>query len=87
MKIQFKQSIAGPKYAYSRGEVAEFNKKEAIRLCEKGIAQPLKEKVTETSSKFPKHTGGGWYELSNGEKVQGKEHAVAAEDELKNWGD
>ncbi len=24
---------------------------------------------------FPKHTGGGWYELSNGEKVQGKDEA------------
>lgn len=25
-----------------------------------------------------KHTGGGWYELPNGEKVQGKENAQAA---------
>ncbi|MGF2617737.1 hypothetical protein FZC84_11925 [Rossellomorea vietnamensis] len=33
---------------------------------------------------FPKHTGGGWYELSNGERVQGKEDALAAEAELKN---
>ena len=24
---------------------------------------------------FPKHTGGGWYELSNGDKVQGKQEA------------
>lgn len=28
---------------------------------------------------FPKHTGGGWYELSNGQKVQGKEAAKEAE--------
>jgi uncharacterized protein YdhG (YjbR/CyaY superfamily) len=28
---------------------------------------------------YPKHTGGGWYELSNGDKVQGKDRAVEAE--------
>lgn len=32
---------------------------------------------------FPKHTGGGHYELSNGEKVKGKEAAVEAEAGLK----
>lgn len=32
---------------------------------------------------FPKATGGGWYLLSNGEKVQGKEEAFVAEDALK----
>lgn len=30
-------------------------------------------------SDFPKHTGGGWYELSNGEKVQGKDEAKEAQ--------
>ena len=28
---------------------------------------------------FPKHVGGGWYELSNGERVQGKEEALKEE--------
>ena len=28
---------------------------------------------------FPKHTGGGWYELSNGDKLQGKDNALEAE--------
>jgi hypothetical protein len=32
---------------------------------------------------FPKHTGGAWYELSNGEKIQGKDEALEAEAELK----
>lgn len=32
---------------------------------------------------FPKHKGGGYYELSNGETVQGKDAAIAAEEELK----
>jgi hypothetical protein len=29
--------------------------------------------------KQAKHVGGGWYELSNGDRVQGKEEAAAAE--------
>lgn len=28
------------------------------------------------------HTGGGWYELPNGEKVQGKDNAIAALEDL-----
>jgi len=34
-------------------------------------------------SEFPKHTGGGYYELSNGEKIQGKDAAIEAEKALK----
>jgi len=34
-------------------------------------------------TEFPKHTGGGYYELSNGEKVKGKEEAIEAENALK----
>lgn len=32
---------------------------------------------------FPVHTGGGHFELSNGDKVKGKEKAIAAEKALK----
>lgn len=35
------------------------------------------------NEEFPKHTGGGYYELSNGEKVQGKDAAIEAENALK----
>lgn len=38
----------------------------------------------ETVEIFPKHTGGGWYQLSNGEKVQGSEEASEAEEALTN---
>lgn len=31
---------------------------------------------------YPKSTGGGWYSLSNGEKVQGKDEAIEAQNEL-----
>ena len=34
-------------------------------------------------NEFPKHTGGGYYELSNGKKVKGKEEALEAENALK----
>lgn len=37
----------------------------------------------EEDKEFPKHTGGGFYELSNGEKVKGKEAAIEAENALK----
>lgn len=36
-------------------------------------------KKVESSIAFPKHVGGGWYELSNGERVQGKEEAIKKE--------
>ena len=32
---------------------------------------------------YPKHVGGRYYELSNGEKVKGKEEALKAEEALK----
>lgn len=34
-----------------------------------------------------KHLGGGWYQLSNGEKIQGKEEAEAVEKELSKVGE
>ena len=35
--------------------------------------------VDEEVKQYPKHVGGGWYELSNGERVQGKEEALKEE--------
>ncbi|RNC96271.1 hypothetical protein [Lysinibacillus halotolerans] len=37
----------------------------------------------DNEGEFPQSTGGGWYLLSNGEKIQGKEEALAAEKALK----
>ena len=40
------------------------------------VEKPVQhEPVSLPKDEFPKHTGGGWYELSNGEKVQGKQEA------------
>lgn len=41
--------------------------------------EPKPEPVEE----YPLATGGGWYELSNGERVQGKKNARKAEKSLE----
>ena len=46
------------------------------------VKEPVREEpvyVDEEVERYPKHIGGGWYELSNGEKVQGKEEAEKLE--------
>jgi hypothetical protein len=46
------------------------------------VEKPVRhEPVSLPKDDFPKHTGGGWYELSNGDKVQGKDEAKKAEKE------
>ncbi|MFJ8529641.1 hypothetical protein [Bacillus sp. NPDC094106] len=67
------------KVGYSKEDMYESNDSKRIAfLVEKGFL-----KSNETYSDVPKHTGGGWYELSNGEKVQGKEDAIAFEKSLR----
>jgi hypothetical protein len=36
----------------------------------------------EAKGSFPESLGGGWYQLSNGESVQGKDAAQTAQDQL-----
>ena len=59
-------------------EVSEerFDELKAIK------GKPLVE-VSEAANEFPKHVGGGHYELSNGEKVKGKDEAIEAENFIK----
>ncbi|MCC1486746.1 hypothetical protein LB312_05665 [Bacillus tropicus] len=64
---------------HSEGDMYESNDSKRIAfLVEKGFLQE-----TQKNSKFPKHAGGGWYELSNGDKIQGKDEAVEAEQSLR----
>ena len=44
-------------------------------------AEPVE--VEEGDNEYPLHKGGGWYELSNGETVQGEDDAIEAEKALK----
>jgi hypothetical protein len=75
-------------------KVGETFPREGVEVSERRLAilstdqnaakKVLIEKLEEgEEAEFPKHTGGGYYELSNGEKVKGKEAAEKAENELK----
>lgn len=65
------------------GDLYEHNDAERVAfLVGKGY---LEKEATNTG--YPKHTGGSWYELSNGEKVQGKDEALIAEKEIADRGE
>lgn len=51
-------------------------------LVEKGYLEKSKQPPEENEDEL-KHVGGGYYELPNGEKVQGKEKALEALAELE----
>ena len=71
------------KKIYNQGDLYRHEDAERVTfLIDKGF---LDEK--EVENEFPKHTGGGWFELSNGEKIKGKDEAVAAEKEIENRGE
>lgn len=42
----------------------------------------LTKTAVETVDVASLHTGGGWYELPNGERVQGKKNAIKALEEM-----
>lgn len=63
------------KKVYRAGETYEGNRLEELQ--ELGYVS-----AEEGADKFPKHTGGGFYQLSNGDKVKGKDAALAAQAEL-----
>jgi len=62
--------------AYLQSENPEYR----MRFLGEGKEQPLEDSSFDSKIK---HVGGGWYELPNGEKVQGKEEANAALSEMK----
>ena len=86
MKIKFKTGISGPNYSYSKGDEADFDKKKAIRLCEAGIARPIKEEDIEKQVKNKsenemvtfddlKKKKGGHYYLDGEHFAHGEENA------------
>lgn len=76
VKSPFIDKITGKRYKRGDSYSHKSDKRIAF-LIEEGFLD--KEEV---DPEFPKHTGGGWYELSNGEKVQGKEEAFLAEKKI-----
>lgn len=90
--------VAGDVFPHEDSAVEKFkdSRMEELLTDKNKIGEPLIELVTdnqvdvtdaeepaEAASEFPKHVGGGNYELSNGEKVKGKAEAIAAEAALK----
>ena len=49
-----------------------------VKELETASVKPQTQKAVTNTRKAPKHIGGGWYELPNGKKVQGKENAIKA---------
>lgn len=54
-----------------------YEKRKESKQYEVGV-----EESAPTDSAYPKQKGAGWYELSNGESVRGKENAIEAENSL-----
>ncbi|MFD2705461.1 hypothetical protein [Salibacterium lacus] len=66
----------GDTYSHSDGDRISF-------LAEKGfLEQKSKQPPSPSEGEYPKHAGGGYYKLSNGEKVNGKKEAEKAQAEL-----
>ena len=65
--------MAGPNYAAIKptGSDDQVQIQEAIDTIDQ-----------ETPRTAAKHTGGGWYELSDGTKIKGKDEAAAAQAKL-----
>ena len=81
------------KHVYIEGDVYPHNihkgvsTERAKELITFGRIEPINQvevsPLLNSTEVYPKHTGGGYYELSNGEKVKGKEAAEEAEKALK----
>lgn len=82
----FKDLQDGHEYAVNKpyphkGSVSE-ERAAALSSTDNAYGVPFIEAVEE-ELEFPKHVGGGTYELSNGEKIKGKAQAVKSENALK----
>lgn len=78
MKVKALKLFGDGKRLYKEGEITDMSEEwfEELNATPNG---PLLEEVSEGDTEFPKHLGGGYFELSNGEKVKGKEAAIEAQ--------
>ncbi len=76
----FKDKTNNLRFVAKGGFYSHEDENRIAFLIENGF---LEGKVEEPKEKYHKHVGGGYYELSNGEKVQGKKKAQQAENKLK----
>lgn len=69
--------------SYPREGLKPSDDRVSFLVDKKYIKETQADSSEQEDPEFPKHTGGGYYELSNGEKVQGKDAAIEAEKALK----
>ena len=73
--------MPGPSYAGMKTKADQVTGVKAMGVrAETEAARSGSE--SDSENEFPKHTGGGWYELSNGDKIQGQDDAIKAEKKL-----
>ncbi|MBO8183768.1 MAG: hypothetical protein H0Z28_13430 [Archaeoglobus sp.] len=75
------------------GKIVDLDNQLANNWIRLGFGKPIgkgkaaepndSEKATGEDTEWPKPLGAGWYQLPNGEKVQGKKKAIEAVKELK----
>ncbi|MDR7870312.1 MAG: hypothetical protein RIN55_05600 [Tissierellaceae bacterium] len=82
MKVKILNSFSDKEFkkVLLEGETVEMSEErvEYIISQNENLIEPLEE----FNDVFPRHLGGGYYVLSNGEKIKGKEEAIKAEEEL-----
>lgn len=69
-------------YATEGPDATEERKAELIEkgflAADENVAEDSEKNEEDGNESEPKHVGGGWYELPNGERVKGKDEAIAA---------
>lgn len=79
---RFESKITGEVYTPDKPYATEgpdASEKRKAELVEKGyLADDDGQDEQTDDESYPKHVGGGWYELPNGERVKGKDEAIAA---------
>lgn len=87
MLVRMRTIYSGPKGSCSPGGTILLDDKEAKTLIDGDYAEEVKEPKPQKAldPNLPEglvELGKGWYELSDGEKVQGKVKAIAAQEEI-----
>ena len=72
-----------PREGYEPDEVRVASLTSENNKAGRVLIELVEDEEQNKDENFPKHTGGGWYELSNGEKIQGKDEALEAEAQLQ----
>lgn len=85
-RVRMRTLSASPEGVFSPGAERALPEDVAFHLIKTGQADPVDEPSEPApepepadDGEFPRPTGAGWYELSNGDKVRGEDEAAEAE--------